>query len=217
MSRLEAHLPNANFREFHRTSLPCSLDRARAATRELRASELSWIVKALFLVRALPMLLGKRPQPTAPADGPMLSQLGEAGFVMLDDSPEELVFGCVGRFWRPVPEILHIASASEYAEFDKPGFAKVAFNFRFTPTPRGTEVSTETRVSAASPASRRAFALYWSLIRLPSGMIRRLWLGAIRRKAMLANPKATESQKSAQDPAQGVARSVGQTVRQTGL
>ncbi len=188
MSRLDAHLPNPHFREFHCIWLPCSLDRAREATRELRVSELSWMVKALFLVRALPMLLGKHPQSTAPGDGSMLSQLGDTGFVVLDDLPEELVLGCVGRFWRPVPEIVHLASAGEYAEFDQPGYAKVAFNLKFAPTPQGTKLSTETRVTAASPAARRTFGLYWLLIRLPSGLIRRLWLRAIRRKAMLTDP-----------------------------
>ena len=50
-------------------------------------------------------------------------------------------------------------------------------------TPRGTRISTETRVLAVDPASRRRFALYWLVIRGGSGAIRRSWLHAIARRA----------------------------------
>ena len=44
-------------------------------------------------------------------------------------------------------------------------------------------VSTETRVWAGDPRTQRNFALYWWTIRLGSGLIRRMWLRAIRRRA----------------------------------
>jgi hypothetical protein len=44
-------------------------------------------------------------------------------------------------------------------------------------------VSTETRVWATDERTARTFALYWWTIRLGSGLIRRMWLRAIRRRA----------------------------------
>ena len=44
-------------------------------------------------------------------------------------------------------------------------------------------VTTETRVFATDEATRKKFALYWWTIRLGSGLIRRMWLRAIRRRA----------------------------------
>ena len=44
-------------------------------------------------------------------------------------------------------------------------------------------VKTETRVWASDNESARKFARYWWTIRLGSGLIRRMWLRAIRRRA----------------------------------
>jgi hypothetical protein len=44
-------------------------------------------------------------------------------------------------------------------------------------------VITETRVYAGTPAARRRFAIYWRFIRPGSGIIRRSWLEAIKRRA----------------------------------
>jgi hypothetical protein len=45
--------------------------------------------------------------------------------------------------------------------------------FRLQSTPLGTLLSTETRVLATDPRTRRAFAAYWLFIRAGSGAIRR--------------------------------------------
>jgi hypothetical protein len=45
--------------------------------------------------------------------------------------------------------------------------------FRLEPTPAGTRLSTETRILATDPRSRRSFAAYWFLIRASSAAIRR--------------------------------------------
>ena len=47
-------------------------------------------------------------------------------------------------------------------------------------------VSTETRVFANSPSARRQFATYWRLIYPGSAIIRRMWLRAVRKRAMTA-------------------------------
>ena len=48
----------------------------------------------------------------------------------------------------------------------------------------GTRLTTETRVFAPDRSVRRRFALYWTAIRPGSGMIRRMWLRAVKRRAV---------------------------------
>lgn len=69
--------------------------------------------------------------------------------------------------------------AADFATFDRPGYAKMAINWRL----EGTTLSTETRVFLTDEASRRAFRRYWLLIRPFSGSIRRVSLRAIKRRA----------------------------------
>ena len=65
-----------------------------------------------------------------------------------------------------------------------PGFALAAMNFMVTPDgPGASIISTETRVFANSPESRRKFARYWRVIYPGSALIRRMWLRAVRQRA----------------------------------
>src|SRR5438132_13350361 len=66
-----------------------------------------------------------------------------------------------------------------------PGYAVAAMNFVVRPEgPNASIVSTETRVFANSPESRRRFARYWRVIYPGSAIIRRMWLRAFRKLAM---------------------------------
>jgi hypothetical protein len=56
-------------------------------------------------------------------------------------------------------------------------------NFRVEPQGEGTLLTTETRVLATDPASRRRFRRYWLVIRAGSGLTRRSWLRAAKRRA----------------------------------
>lgn len=67
----------------------------------------------------------------------------------------------------------------DFRVFAEPGYAKMALNFAFD----GDTLSTETRVLLTDEASRRAFRRYWLVIRPFSGLIRRLWLRGIDRRA----------------------------------
>ena len=55
--------------------------------------------------------------------------------------------------------------------------------FRLEPTRLATLLSTETRVLATDPRTRRAFAAYWLFIRAGSGAIRREVLRVVARRA----------------------------------
>jgi hypothetical protein len=71
-----------------------------------------------------------------------------------------------------------------------PGQALAGWNFTIRPSHEGwVELRTETRVWCA-PDARRAFRLYWLVVRPGSGLIRRAMLGAIRRRAEQGTPPA---------------------------
>lgn len=110
-----------------------------------------------------------------------------AGFSILAETPnEEIVAGVAGRFWAPreMANMFTLGSAAEFIDFDRPGTAKAAVSIRVEPRGKAlTRLSTETRVSCADPRAKRRFIAYWTLIRLPSGWIRRAVLGGIKRKA----------------------------------
>jgi hypothetical protein len=66
--------------------------------------------------------------------------------------------------------------------------------FRVEPTAAGTRLSTETRVTATDPRTRRLFAAYWFFIRPGSSAIRREVLRVVGDRAespLPASPGAT--------------------------
>jgi hypothetical protein len=186
MNGLDQFLPDYHFRERHRIVIPCDTSQAHVAARELRVDEVSRAVGVLLYLRELPArLFGQhRPEPQPAAASTFLSLLDQNGFVRLTESPEQFVFGCIAKCWKPAPEILPVYSPEQYLACARTGFAKIAFDLRFAAVPGGTVVSTETRVTVDALGARLAFACYWVLIRLGSGLIRRLWLRAIYRKAL---------------------------------
>ena len=75
-------------------------------------------------------------------------------------------------------------TAKDFAEFSRPGFAIAALNFKLWPkSPKSTVLSTETRVKCFGPAALWKFRLYWSLVALFSGLIRKAILKGVRTNA----------------------------------
>jgi hypothetical protein len=69
-------------------------------------------------------------------------------------------------------------------EFDRPGCAKAAMDFRVEDTGDGrTRVTTETRILGIDAHARRRFGLYWRIVHPGSAFIRRMWLAAIKKHA----------------------------------
>jgi hypothetical protein len=130
------------------------------------------IIRWLFRLRGLPQ------------DDLALDGMLKWGFVLLADKPsQELVFGLIGRFWTPSPQIERI-NANAFIAFDQPGFAKAVGNMAFFVQGDGSvRVTTETRVHCIDHASRRCFRLYWLLISPFSGIIRKEWLRLIKQQA----------------------------------
>jgi hypothetical protein len=89
--------------------------------------------------------------------------LQREGFVELANVPgQEIVFGVVGRFWRPDSGIITGLSAEEIIAFHIGGYAKAVWNFAIVPeSKRTTRVTTETRVQAFGRSARWKFRAYW--------------------------------------------------------
>ena len=130
------------------------------------------LLRRLFRLRGLP----------AAADRPLVELLRASGFrVLHDDPPRELVLGLVGRPWRPGGGIR--SDVADFAAFAERGYAKMGMDLRVRPDGGGARIETETRVALTDAAARRRFRAYWLVVRPFSGLVRRSWLAAAKRRA----------------------------------
>jgi len=160
MSAADA-LPQFHHREQHSISVDAPAERALAAARETPLDDLP-VVRALFRLRGL----------RAAPHGPLWEAMGAEGFQL--DGEDTLV--AVGKPWwfRGGMRVVR-----DFAAFDEPGYAKMAVDLRYD----DGKLVTETRVLLTSAEARRAFRAYWLLIRAFSGLTRRSWLRAAKRRA----------------------------------
>jgi hypothetical protein len=172
---LDDFVPRYDAHEVHSASICAPPEAVLAAVREVTAREVPLMV-VLMAIRAGPRLRRLSAART------ILSGFERAGFVPLHDAPEGLVYGGVGRFWRPSGGLRRV-EASEFATFDEPGYAKAAFSFELELQEERTLLTTETRVLCTDERARRSFRRYWRLIYPGSAAIRIAWLRAIRRRA----------------------------------
>ena len=104
--------------------------------------------------------------------------------VLSSEPPTALVFGGVLQAWRLTggeqPPVLDAAGVREFAE---PGWVKIGMEFRLTPAVGGTHLSSETRVAATDPATRRRFDRYWFFVGPGSSAIRWELLAAVAVRA----------------------------------
>ncbi len=78
-----------------------------------------------------------------------------------------------------------MADLPSFLQFADPGWTKYLTEFRVEPglSRNRCTLSTETRGLSTDDRARRRFRLYWTLIRLPSGLIRRDILRSVARTA----------------------------------
>jgi|SRR6516164_6551273 hypothetical protein len=107
--------------------------------------------------------------------------------VLFSERPQVVISAGLSQAWRllggQTPPRLDAAALRAWSQ---PGWIKVAMEFRFEPIPAGTLLSTETRILATDPGTRRSFAAYWFLIRPSSSAIRREVLAVVARRAELS-------------------------------
>jgi hypothetical protein len=182
-SRLDEFAPVWQFQERHAIRIAAPPERVFDAIRRVRADE-------IFLFRTLTWIRrGGRPQPRSILDAAgresLIDVATHSTFALLaQDVPRELVVGTViaapgGTRGKPGPDTYRSALPL--------GFTLGTMNFLVRPDGRGASLlTTETRVFANSPSTRRKFAAYWRVIYPGSALIRRMWLRAIGRRATAA-------------------------------
>lgn len=175
---LDDFLPRYDVNEVHSVTTGAAPATVMRAIRELTPREVPLLVALMALRRAPVLLRGHLPR----VRGRLLDGFRAAGFTPLRQSSDELVFGIVGRFWRPDSGLRHV-EASDFRDFAEPGWAKGAINFEVQRIGDRTVVTTETRVAATDQAARRSFGRYWRVVGPWSALIRVAWLRAIRRRA----------------------------------
>jgi hypothetical protein len=174
-TRLDDLFPRWHHRERHRVTVDAPPGAVWRAVEEVTWREAP-VFRVLMFIRAF-----GRARP--PGDRTILDTMTSSGFYLVDRSDEEMVVGAIAPASRgrrsPRPAGL---VGDRFRDFEQPGHTKIGFNFRYS----AGLLTTETRVWLTDDRTRRRFRLYWTVIRLPSGLIRRVWLHAIRRRALAA-------------------------------
>jgi hypothetical protein len=139
------------------------------------------LARTLEGLRLLPArLAGKKRQPLAARTFLEVTPIP----VLFSEPPNVVISAGLSQAWRLLggvtPPYLDAAALRAWSQ---PGWIKVGMEFRLESTPMGTLLSTETRVLATDPRTRRAFAAYWFVIRASSGAIRREVLRIVAHRA----------------------------------
>ena len=189
--RIDEFLPQYDFNEIHKVTVKASPQATFTAMKELLPGELSPLVYLMLNLRELPAILTGKAKLIQAERKPFLSQLYGGGFIPLEETNDEIILGLVGQFWKLTggEQSSGVTDAQVFLAFNCTGFAKVAANLYIQPVNGQTLLSTETRIWAPDPQTRKKFALYWQLISLGSGWIRVLWLRAIKRRVEKAERK----------------------------
>ena len=182
--RIDDFLPRYHFSEIHDIRVRASRRQTWDAIQGVTAREIRFFT-ALMALRSLPALLAGQVRRDGALARPILEVALRSGFVLLAEAPpDELVAGTIGQFWRPTGPRLPLADPDAFLDFDTPGYARCAMDFRLEEDASGgTRVTTETRIFTPEAGVRRRFGAYWFVVHPGSAFIRRMWLSAIRRRA----------------------------------
>ena len=181
-TRFDTYMPVYQFHEVHSIRVAAPREQVFRAVKEVTPGEIPFF-RTLTWIRRL-----GRPVPesilNAPEGQPILEVATRSSFLRLDEIPgREIVVGTLvvtPQGWqaksKPTPEGFQMLNAS--------GFALAGMNFYLEDDgPSACVVSTETRVFATDPSTRRRFARYWRVIYPGSALLRRMWLRAIKHRA----------------------------------
>jgi hypothetical protein len=181
-TQLDQFVPVYQFNEFHSLRVAAPREQVYRSLKAVTADD-------IFLFRTLTWIRRfGRPGPESilnpPAHAPLLDVAARTSFILLAEEPgHEIVLGMLAaapRGWRPSVE----PTPANFQALKEPGFGVAAINFRLEDDgPGATLITTETRVYATDPATRRRFAPYWRVIYPGSSLIRSMWLRAIARRA----------------------------------
>ena len=184
MDLLDEIMPTWHYGNHHQLVVDAPAERVAEAMESLPyGRDASWLVRLFFRARGLNVPGGPTPR----------EALVATGFSVIGERPgREIVFGIAGKFWAPreMANLVRVPDAEAFRGFAEPGQAKGAMSIRVEPLDDARALmSTETRVWCSDRRARLLFGVYWTLIRVPSGIIRGDMLGAIARRATATQSK----------------------------
>ena len=169
---IDEFLPEYDFVETHSIAIAASAEKVYAAANEVDFSE-SFIVRWLLRLRGMS------------GESVSLRNLEYSKFKILGEAlNKELLIGLAGKFWTPWGDMQRV-DASNFREFEKPGYAKAVWNFSLDGSGNETHLTTETRIRCLDTGSRRSFGFYWMFVQPFSGLIRVEMLKTIKQHAEL--------------------------------
>ena len=177
---LDRFLPECEVLERHETRVAAPADVTYLAAREMSLAA-SPVVRAIFRGRELLM------RSSATDERPPQSLIDEVlsiGWGVLEQEPgREIVLGAVTQPWKSDVKFRALPP-DEFATFDEPGFAKIAWTIRAEPLgPATSRFYTETRVATTDADARKRFRRYWTMVSPGVRLIRRESLRLIRADA----------------------------------
>jgi hypothetical protein len=176
---LDRFMPRYDVVERHHIHVAAPADVTFAASMDMDLED-SAVVRAIFKGREI--LLG--------ADAANVGTHGlvattkALGWRVLAERPgRELVMGAVTQPWKANVEFRGLPP-EEFAEFDRPGFVKIAWTLRADPVGETHSIArTETRAIATDRISRRRFRWYWARFSAGIVLIRDLSIRLVKKEA----------------------------------
>ena len=167
---LDEVMPQWDQRSIHRIAADSPPTVLFAAVEEVTWREVP-VFRALLTLRGL----GRR---ALASDAPILDWFASNGFRQIGRTDDEMLV-VASQALRRSPQGRTPSSVDSFREYGEPGCIKIATNFLAA----DGFLITETRILGTNACARRLFAAYWLFIRAGSGVIRRVWLHALRARA----------------------------------
>jgi len=176
---LDQFMPVYDVVERHHIDLAAPAAVTLAVAREVDLFD-NAVVRAV--IRARELLLRAGPAPRQRRHG-FLADMQSMGWVILAETPEEIVGGAVTRPWEANVRFRSVPP-EQFASFEEPDYVKIAWTLRADATSETTSIfRTETRALATDHSARVQFRRYWSFISPGTFLIRRMMLGPIKAEA----------------------------------
>jgi hypothetical protein len=179
-SLLDRFMPGYEAVERHSRRVAAPAEIALAAACELDLSQ-SLIAQSLFKTRG--WFMGDQ-SARIREERELLVEMQRLGWRVLAEVPgREIIVGAVTQPWM-ADVVFHGVEADAFADFDQPGFVKIAWTLRADPIGPGESIiRTETRVTTTDSSARRKFRKYWSLIFPGVVLIRLVLMNMAKREA----------------------------------
>jgi hypothetical protein len=130
----------------------------------------SKLLKTLFFLRGLP------------SKDLTLNKFINTGFILLEQSENEIVLGLIAQPWKFKGNIVQLPP-EQFTSFTDPDYVKIAWNFSILQEKADTyQLLTETRIFCLSTQTKKRFSKYWSVIFFFSGVVRNEMLKLMKKE-----------------------------------